>query len=486
MKCPSVVLLIFLFTASVLHGGPIELHPRNRHYFLFRGEPTILVTSGEHYGAVLNLDFDYARYLKTLHADGLNYTRIFNGVYMEDGESFSIEKNTLAPAEGRIITPWARSAAPGYRKGGNKFNLDTWNDDYFQRLRDFVSTAGEYGIVVEVTLFTSIYNTRHWTLMPFHPDNNISNTAEIDYKKMHTMDNGGYFDRQERMVRKIVRELNAFDNVIFEIQNEPWPDQTVTAEVINPFDRTSRETWYKRVDIPSPASISWQEKIVSIIQDEESVLPNSHLIAQNYCNFFYPVKDVIPGVSIINFHYAWPEAALLNYGWNRVIGFDESGFAGNADSTYRKQAWKFILSGGGLFNNLDYSFAVGFETGTYRHEKSPGGGSPILRRQLAVLKNFMHGFSFVDMYPDRSVVKKAPGVYTYVLAETGKQYAVFVNGGEACELDVLLPEGSYEAEWIDTKNGGVEKRERIVSTGGTVTLASPEYISDIALRILKK
>ena len=51
-------------------AGPIALHPDNPHYFLFRGKPTILITSGEHYGAVLNLDFDYSKYLDTLAADG--------------------------------------------------------------------------------------------------------------------------------------------------------------------------------------------------------------------------------------------------------------------------------------------------------------------------------------------------------------------------------------------------------------------------------
>ena len=48
---------------------PIALHPANRHYLLFRGRPTILITSGEHYGAVLNRDFDYVRYLDTLRDD---------------------------------------------------------------------------------------------------------------------------------------------------------------------------------------------------------------------------------------------------------------------------------------------------------------------------------------------------------------------------------------------------------------------------------
>jgi hypothetical protein len=62
-------------------GDVIRLHPDNPHYFLWRGRPTVLITSGEHYGAVINLDFDYRRYLDTLAAGGLNYTRVFSGAY---------------------------------------------------------------------------------------------------------------------------------------------------------------------------------------------------------------------------------------------------------------------------------------------------------------------------------------------------------------------------------------------------------------------
>jgi hypothetical protein len=42
---------------------PIRWHPKNPHYFLFRGKPTVLTTGGEHYGSVLNGDFDYQKYL---------------------------------------------------------------------------------------------------------------------------------------------------------------------------------------------------------------------------------------------------------------------------------------------------------------------------------------------------------------------------------------------------------------------------------------
>src|SRR5678816_2614691 len=106
---------------------PIALHPDNPHYFLWRGKPAVLITSGEHYGAVLNLDFDYATYLKELESKKLNNTRTFTGAYVEPMGAFNIASNTLAPLHGRFICPWARSEQPGYPNGGNKFDLTRWD-----------------------------------------------------------------------------------------------------------------------------------------------------------------------------------------------------------------------------------------------------------------------------------------------------------------------------------------------------------------------
>ena len=91
---------------------PLRLHPDNPRYFEFRGRPTVLVTSGEHYGAVLNLDFDYPTYLDELHRHGLNLTRTFAGMYCESwGEGW----NTLNPAPGRpSLSPTEDRTASGF------------------------------------------------------------------------------------------------------------------------------------------------------------------------------------------------------------------------------------------------------------------------------------------------------------------------------------------------------------------------------------
>ena len=101
------ILSLFILAATAATAAePIRLHSRNPHYFHFRGKPTVLITSAEHYGAVLNLDFDYKLYLKTLAADRLNLTRVFTGSYREGGKSFGIRDNTLAPKDNRFIAPW--------------------------------------------------------------------------------------------------------------------------------------------------------------------------------------------------------------------------------------------------------------------------------------------------------------------------------------------------------------------------------------------
>ncbi len=475
------------FFLTILSGQPLSLHPENPHYFLFRGRPLAIVSSAEHYGAVLNPDFDYLKYLNTLEKDGMNYTRIFTGTYFERAGSFGIEKNTLAPSPGRALVPWKRSAEPGAVCGGNKFDLEHWDEAYFSRLRSFIAEASKRGIIVEVSLFSSIYD--YWDIQPWNPRNNINIQQEITKKDVQTLNNGPVLKYQENVVRKIVRELNEFDNVTFEIQNEPWSDHPVKAQQKSEYNsridfREEGAAWMNNIEVADQFSLEWQKKIASFIRDEEKNMKNKHLIAQNYCNLYFSLPDVDDAVSILNFHYNYPVVVEQNYAFNRVIGFDESGFAGDKDVTYRKQAWSFMIAGGGLFNNLDYSFATGYEDGTAVNN-APGGGSAELRRQLKLLSDFLYSFEFVRMKPDYEVVVRSPGVVVRALSEKGKQYAIYISNGTACELALDLPKGRYQVEWISTLNGSILKQQKVKTRGGQIVLSSPSFSEDIALRIIR-
>jgi hypothetical protein len=486
----ALILLISFSTAAVRveaqKAEPIRLHPRNSHYFLFRGKPIVLITSGEHYGAVVNPDFDYQHYLATLEADGLNYTRLFGGSYVEvPAKSFGILRNDLAPTRGRFLAPWGRSMVPGYAGGGNKFDLDQWNPEYFKRFHDFLSEAAKRGIVVELTLFSSQYGELQWDVSPFNPANNINHIDAVDWKKLETLENGNILKYQESYTRKLVREANLFDNLIVEIQNEPWSDRPVTSALINPYlFPPARDKYPNSVDLADEPSLAWQKKVAEWISSEEADLSNRHLIAQNYSNFRYPVRSLIPGVSLVNFHYAYPEAASEHYGLGKAIGYDETGFLGREDDLYRRQAWNFMLSGGSSFDGLDYSFSVGHEDGGDLRPNGPGGGSPTLRRQLRVLSDFLQSFSLIDLHPDFNVVKHAPGATAHALSKPGWEYAIYFDGHGPAEIDFELPAGHYSAVWVNLANGDEQNPEKFEHDGGLKVLRSPPFSSGIALRIV--
>lgn len=75
--------IALLLVAGSCYSQPIRIDSSNPHYFFFGGKPILLISTSEHYGAVINKDFDYVKYLDALKAYGLNFTRIYPGAMFE-------------------------------------------------------------------------------------------------------------------------------------------------------------------------------------------------------------------------------------------------------------------------------------------------------------------------------------------------------------------------------------------------------------------
>ncbi len=464
---------------------PIAVNPENPHYYIFRGKPTVLITSAEHYGGVVNKDFDYVAYFDALRSYGLNYTRIYPGALFEPVGKFG-KGNTLGVKPSSLILPWARSNIPGYTLCGNKFDLGRWNAEYFERLKDFVAKAGERGVVVEICFFNAQYSDT-WPISPLYYENNIQGSGKCVYQDAQTLRHPDLVEREADYVRKITQEVNAYDNVVLEICDEA-PD------IGNP-------------PTPLAEAAQWVKHLVKVVMDTEASLPKKHLIAQQMEGPLGGPFDFVgqPDVSIIVTQYLWEAGFQMGgikgldymYARNKPIELNETAYypfwyKGDKVGASRAEAWEFMVGGGASFNHLNGVFTV----------ENPAGNTPDNAQVLGALrslKEFIYSFEFLRMHPDMGFVRDGipPGTYCRGMSEPGRQYALYHHhstGGEGSmytvtpgdyseDLTLDLPAGTYKLDWVEPATGKVLKTDTVKHDGGSLKSTTPRHSVDIALRI---
>jgi hypothetical protein len=478
------VCLGFLACVAELQGQPVSVDPTNPHYLSLHGKPILLVTSAEHYGAVVNGEFDFTRYLDALAKYGLNYTRIYPGYLFEPMGKF-LPGNTLGAKPAHLLLPWGRSSQPGYLLSGNKFDLDQWNPDYFLRLKNFIEEAGRRGIVVEICLFNGQYSDT-WPLSPLYYENNIQGVGRVGFRDTQTLKDAQLVEREAAYVRKIVQEVNPYDNVILEVCDEP--------------------ALFTPVDEAGP----WVARMLHVAHDAENGLPKRHLIGQEVQGPIGGPVDLAgdPANSLVITQYLWHthdwemgglQGLDREYWHNKPIEQNETNYYplynGDAVADSRVEAWEFMVGGGASFNQLNGVFTA----------EDPAGNTPDNAKLLCSLRNlkeFLESFDFVSMQPDRGFVISGFDQRTHYrgMSQHGVQYALYIHhseGGDGASYTVTpgnyhetlvldLPPGNYKAEWIDPASGSVLGAEEFTKAGGTHNIKTPNYSVDIALRIKRQ
>jgi len=503
-------------------AGMLRIHPDNPRCFLYQDKPLKILTSAEHYGAVLNGDFDCNVYLGEMQKTGQNMTRTFT-FYREKPSSIPGPgaMNTLAPRPEAAVMPWLR--APGSGKGGDgleKFDLELWNPAYFARWKDFVRKCAEHGVICEVVLFCNPYDRDKYNLFPSAAGSNVNGVGrEIgDPREFMMLKDPTATAFQERFVRKMATELNEFDNLYFEICNEP--------NVHGDFsEATEKEV------------VAWQLHLAGVLQKAETGLPKRHLIA---ANAHYRValdkekgKGLIrhddvhyfnhPDIDIINYHYISAKADarefrfhhLANEGaqagniwrflrqrdhWTKPVVFDEtySGVVRKQPERYavnRAEAWEMILSGGAGYDNLDWSFTPADETGSGQAPIGDGrrlDGRP-LRTWFAILRRLLAEYDVATLVPAVGLLPDQLPGYGWAASTDGRgRYVVYLVDEklyrlEPCpsrplEMKLNLPVGRYSVRTFDPKTGQTMTLPAIESRGA-VTLALPAFEQDVAVLI---
>jgi hypothetical protein len=473
-----IAAVLFCLMNPVL-SQPIRIHPENPHYFEYKGKAVVLITSGMHYGAVLNLDMDYDRYLAVLENNGFNLHRefIIPCYEWQNDENWEKVQTPLCPRPGKLLSPYARSGIPGAKDGLNKFDLDQWNPVYFDHLRDFCRKADEKNIVTEIVLFTVLYGEDTWDTNPLNAKNNINGIGNGHYNDYTFTRESKLLERQKELAGKIVKELNEFDNVYFEICNEPYWAKGIPG--VNP--EVSAQHFLPEVN-------AWQAEIAATVFETEKNLPKKHLVAQNMANEYYKVDTVCrPGVSVLNFHYAFPPKAVPdNYHCNLPVSFDET--ADGCDAPDRRtEAWAFMLSGGAVYDNLDWSFAIDDQSGRGRNPAGKRRSGLEVKQQLALLKHFMDDFDFIHAKPmEAQRMMNIPETVLYYGLENPQELAVYFLKRSVTAIrqaGLLVPPGSYELTWMDPLDGSIIRKQQAFTVENKLPLDFPPFSDDLVLKL---
>ncbi|MBE2215396.1 MAG: hypothetical protein IAE82_16095 [Opitutaceae bacterium] len=469
---------------------PIQLHPDNPQRFLFRGKPTVLLTVGEHYASLLNRDFDFRAYHAALAAAGLNQTRVFSGA--QRGAPGPDGAGPLGPVgPHNFVGPWAWSNQPG-GVDGLKFDLDHWNHDYFTRLADLLRSASEHGIIVEFVFFCAAYDENGWPGGPLNADNSIQGDIRLSSAfDQLTLRNPTLVARQKAYVTRVVEACRDFDNVYFEVANEPYWNNKGNPPV-TPEERAA-----------------WHNEMIRAITDAERDLPaeSRHMIAVNEWHEQFDAAHI----SVLNLHYVnetSPFGAMRGLNdytsFGKALVFDETEFARSnrvrrySPADARAEAWEFMLGGGSGYSNL--------ALGQYSPSDESGSG-PVtieLRRQIGALKRFLDTLDLVAMRCDTTVLAEPPpaGSFARAISAPGRFYALHLHQSDPGGLDqrrapsyqvrtgdyhtnltLDLPVGTYALSWIEPVTASVRSTDQIVHAGGRLTLETPPYTEDIALTL---
>jgi uncharacterized protein DUF6298 len=489
---------VLCLAAARIAAEPLRIHPENPKYFLFRGKPLVLVTATEHYGSVINRPFDFENYLDNAAAMKMTLTRTF--LLFREQQSSRNPSSPCKPESPDYIAPFPRTGPGKALDGEPVYDLDQWNPEYFGRLHRFLTKASEKGVVVELTLLSNTYSDGVWALNPLRARNNRQGIGNIEWPEYTSLKDSALVARQLAFARKIVQETSGFDNIYYEIANEPGGG--VQNHV-------------------SPAEVdAWQEEIARAVRDELSKAGRKILIAGQEA-FSYTPRHTFPQdkglggslLDIVNVHplpntvfagrvyelgnfmskelmlsqmrdfcravYARPKPVVHDEDNTASLYRDPTGW-----TIHRKRAWTALLNGA-HYDYIDFSVTVGNETGT------PASNQGI-RSWMKHLSEFIQSFDVIHAKPLDWITTAAGPLVVSALAVEGRDYVAYLadsrEAGDrrlgdplAGKLSLILPAGHFAVSLYSPVTGLYSPAMR-VEGGRQVTLELAPFSHDLAVR----
>jgi hypothetical protein len=423
--------------------------------------------------------FDYDAYLDFLAEHGHNFIRLWRWEQFKSQAAGGDFHLCMTPQ------PWPRTGPGVATDGKPRFDLDRFDEAFFDRLRDRVVAAGRRGIYVAVMLFDG------WALHlspapdhveghPFHAANNVNGVgigSILDYQVLPL--DPRVQQLQEAYIGKVVDTLHDQPNLLWEVANESsgggkvdpafaealglpataeWGDSTAWQYwVIDRVRQHEEERGYDRhpIGMTMQFPVPTQTKVNAPLFDSRAEWISPGYDDEVFADGGHPMAPGSP-------QSQWLEDPPAADGRKVVISDTDHYAPGLGDALW---AWKSFLRGHHPIL-MDYGIIGG------GNPSDPSAGGPMsyaalepARYAMGDTLRFANRMNLIETQPRGELSSTG-----YALANPGAEYLILQPSATADPFTVRLAPGTYTAEWF-----GVDSRQ--TTEAGQVTVERDEPLS---------
>ena len=370
-----------------------------------------------------------------------------------------------------------------YVQTDGKYDLDRFNEEYWQRFEDFLRMTHDRDIIVQIEVFDpwDLFEDHEaqggWSRNPLNPTNNINYTeAEsglptvVDYapggapsdhpfySSVPELDNNQlFFGYQKAFVDRLLSLSLEYPNVIYCIQNESGEELAFGdywADYIHQKAQDAGRKVYV-TDMRRNANLRASDHYHTYDNEKRfnylDVSQNSWMTGQHHHDQILFVRDYIsdaprPINTVKIYNNDGDEESVSRF--FRIF------FAGGASARFHRPAFRDDIDAQEISTN--WGLALG----------------PRAQTTIRSGRMLMDSFDVFASRPDNDLLSERDDNEAYALANRGQQYAVYFPDGGNVVLNVSDAQGRLQLRWLNI-NTSTWQETQYAEGGGSITLQAP-------------
>jgi hypothetical protein len=461
--------ILMAVNMSLAHGAGIEIYPKNRSYWQYDGKPVMLLggTDDEalfHWAGNMELLLEQ---LDLLVSCGGNYVRCTMSVRRGDNPIYPVREQ------------------PYVRLKNGKYDLDTWNPEFWRRFRVFLEQCKKRDIIVQIELWAThdLVHLRSdtpgvWPTHPLNPKNNINygfHPETVFPRRSRGSMNDAFYQTipalkhdqtvlkyQQTFVDKVLSYALSFNNVLYCVDNEQRPQHPYQwghywAKYIQNRAKQQGKTVYvsemhRDFKTPRDKSLSRTERMVggkfAYVFDYPQIFPFLELSETS--TRFSDYDELWRNLEVIRKYTSKFPRPMTNV---KVYG-------GGDKSTFRKRRptihrfCELVCAG---------RSAVRFHR-PVRGGENGMGLNPAAQACLKAVRRFCDLVEPWRCTPNLDLLRNREDNEAYMLANPGVVYGILMTGSYGdgmVRLDTCNYSGAYTLTWINLETGQSLKAESV-------------------------